>query len=193
MQWPSTHTAPDLVMPIQRIDLRAYRESITRRLVAAEAQDEVPAALLGFSAGGERWLIDLPDAGEVLPVPALYPVPLTRPWFVGLASVHGELQAVTDFSWFCNGKLTERSPAARLLCIGSRLGGNAALLVEFVHGLKHAAGLTAVDNENGSPAQAWRGKICIDAQGARWTHLDVICLATAPEFIDAALPDPAGS
>ena len=55
---------------------------------------------LGFESGGERWLVDLADAGEVLPVPALAEVPLTRHWFRGIANIRGSLYSVTDLAAF---------------------------------------------------------------------------------------------
>lgn len=172
----------------QRIDLRAYQDSIAARLAAAQAGVGIPA-LLGFEAGGRHWLIELPAAGEVLPLPALAPVPLTRPWFAGLASVHGELQAVVDFSVFCGGPPTPRDAAARILRIGARQGGgNAALLVARVHGLKRTDTLSAVADAAAN-AHDWCGATYSDNQGGCWTCLDPVQLLADPLFRDAALPD----
>ena len=57
-------------------------------------------SLLAFESGGERWLVDLADAGEVLPVPPLSDVPLTQPWFLGIANIRGTLFSVTDLAAF---------------------------------------------------------------------------------------------
>lgn len=174
----------------KRIDLRAYQESIAVRLAAAQSGSGAPA-LLGFETGDRHWLVDLPAAGEVLLPPALSPVPLTRAWFAGLASVHGELQSVVDFSAFCGGPPTERSAGARLLCVGSRLGSNVALLVGRVHGLKRADVLFPVEDEpaDSSAALAWEGSAFTDTQGLRWTRLEIDPLFADPAFLDAALPD----
>ncbi|MEW6165681.1 MAG: chemotaxis protein CheW [Pseudomonadota bacterium] len=174
----------------RRIDLRAYQDSIAARLAAARDDAGAPA-LLGFEAGGTRWLVDLPAAGEVLPPPPLAPVPLTRPWFAGLANLHGELGAVVDFAAFCGGPSTPPGGAARLLRIGARHGSNVALLVARVHGLKRVDALVPTDPAPG-PAAAWRGASLGDAQGERWVRLDVERLLADPEFIDAALPETAG-
>ena len=170
----------------KRIDLRAYQESIASKLATAQAGGSAPA-LLGFQTGGQRWLIDLPAAGEVLPLPNLAPVPLTRSWFAGLASVHGELQAVVDFSIFCGGTATPRSPAARLLCVGPRFGSNAALLVERVHGLKRADVLFPADDDPADLATTWHGMAFTDTQGMRWTRLEVDHLLADPEFVQVGL------
>lgn len=172
----------------KRIDLRAYQESITNRLAAAQAGGGIPA-LLGFEAGGSRWLIDLPQAGEVMPLQVLCPVPLTQPWFAGLTNVHGELQGVVDFAVFCGGQPTPRDAAARLLCIGGRLGHNVTLLVERVHGLKHLDTLSAVEDAPGTVS--WQGDAYTDAQGVRWIRLEPAHLCADPAFLDAVLPDAA--
>lgn len=173
----------------KRIDLRDYQESITRRLADAQAGAGV-AALLGFESGGTHWLIDLPQAGEVLPLPTLCPVPLTQPWFAGLTNVHGELQGVIDFSVYCGGSPTPRDGAARLLCIGSRLGHNITLLVNRVHGLKRVDTLSAAE-ETSAAAGSWQGDAFLDAQGVRWIRLEPVHLCTDPAFLDAVLPDAA--
>jgi twitching motility protein PilI len=171
----------------KRIDLRAYQESIASRLAAAQAGGGVPA-LLGFAAGAQRWLIDLPAAGEVLPLPALTTVPLTQSWFAGLANVHGELQSVVDFSAFCGGPPTPRDSAARILRVGTRHGINAALLVTRVHGLKRSDTLFAADADE-MPGAAWQGESFTDTQGLRWTRLELEQLLADPRFLDAALPE----
>lgn len=172
----------------KRIDLRAYQEGIAGKLAAAQAGNSAPA-LLGFETGSGRWLIDLPVAGEVLPLPALAPVPLTQPWFAGLASIHGELRAVVDFSVFCGGPPTDRVASTRLLCVGARFGSNTALLVGRVHGLKRADMLfpAAADGQDEPPA--WRGTSFTDTQGACWTRLEIDRLLADPVFLDAALPE----
>lgn len=181
----------------KRTDLAAYQESIAARLAAAQSGGGA-AALLGFESGGTRWLVELPAAGEVLPVPPLAAVPLTRAWLAGLVNVHGELDAVVDFSVFCGGPPTPREGAARLLRIGARHGANCALLVERVHGLKRADALFADDDEGGdaaavppAPTFAWRGERFSDPQGARWFRLNVPALLADPVFRDAALPETA--
>lgn len=175
----------------KRIDLRAYQESIASRLAAAQAGDGTPA-LLGFEANDTRWLIDLPAAGEVLPLPVVTPVPLTRAWFAGLTNVHGELSSVVDFSVFCGGAPTPREGSARLLCVGLRHGMSCTLLVARVFGLKRTDTLFIADDGAASTAAPpWRGDLLTDTQGQRWARLEIDKLFVDPVFLDAALPDAA--
>jgi len=176
----------------KRIDLRSYQESIAGRLAAAQAGAAVPA-LLGFESGGSRWLVDLPSAGEVLTLPSLTPVPLTQPWFAGLANVHGELQGVVDFAAFCGAAPTVRDAAVRLLRVGSRQGINTALLVARVHGLKRTDGLFAAEAGPDAGSPPWRGEVFSDSQGLNWTRLEPAHLLADPRFQDASLLVPAVS
>lgn len=168
----------------KRTDLRAYQENIAARLAAAEAGTGTPA-LLGFESAGRNWLIDLAAAGEVLPLPAVTPVPLTQDWFAGLVNVHGELQELIDYAVLCGGAPTPRGPRARLLRIGARQGGRLALLVERVHGLKRADALFAAEAD-GTVAD-WQGDALTDTRGDCWLRLDVERLLAAPQLADAAL------
>lgn len=172
----------------KRIDLRAYQESIASRLAAAQSGTGTPA-LLGFEAGGRGWLVDLTEAGEVLPLPAVSPVPLTHDWFAGLANVHGELQEIVDFAVLCGAAPTPRGPQARILRIGARRGSRIALLVERVHGLKRADALFAAAAE--TRAADWQGDAFTDSRGERWLRLDPDRLLAAPILSDAALPEAA--
>ncbi len=174
----------------KRIDLRAYQEAIATRLAAAQAGGSAPA-LLGFESGGRRWLIDLPAAGEVMPLPPLAPVPLTQPWFAGLTNVHGELQVVVDFAVFCGVPPTAQDSAARLLRVGSRQGNNMALLVARVHGLKRTDSLFAAEADAAEPAGvSWQGEAFSDSQGTTWTRLELDPLLADPRFLDASLVAP---
>ena len=82
----------------KRISLQEFQAGLARRL--AEARDTRASALLAVQAGSRNWLLDLAEAGEILAVPPLAPVPLVHPWFRGLASVRGNLFGVVDFAAF---------------------------------------------------------------------------------------------
>ena len=83
----------------QRISLPAYQRDLTERLRTAEASDAA-GSRLGIEAGDDLWLVDLADAGDVLTLPQLERVPLTKPWFAGMVHIRGNLYAVVDFAAF---------------------------------------------------------------------------------------------
>jgi twitching motility protein PilI len=96
--------------------LREFQQALAAKLAGASAE-AAPHARLGVQAGGRLWLIRLDDAGEVLPLPDLTPVPLTRQWFLGLANIRGNLAGVVDFAGFMGSPPTERSPGCRLVVV----------------------------------------------------------------------------
>ena len=53
--------------------------------------------------GGDNWFVALHQVSEVIPVPPTVPVPLTQPWFRGVANVRGNLYSMVDFSAFQGG------------------------------------------------------------------------------------------
>src|SRR5207244_11648659 len=113
-----------------------------QRLQSAQAGARV-ASKLGCRLAGEAWLVDLVEAGTVLPVPPLTPVPLAQPWFRGVANIRGNLYSVTDFSAFARDLPTAMTEHARLLIIAERFRVGAALLVERAIGLRSNAGMQA--------------------------------------------------
>lgn len=167
----------------KKISLREFQGHLADRLKDAAAGRATPA-LLGVQAGDGYWLLKLPDAGEIVPLPALTPVPLTRPWFAGIANVRGQLHAVADFSLFQGGEPTPRTAASRLLLVGARHGSNAALLVSRLLGLKNPENFSAAPADPG--AAAWVAASRTDAEGRRWQQLDVCALLAAAAFMDIA-------
>ena len=123
-----------------RVSLRDYQLALSQRLQSAQAGARA-ASKLGVRMGGEAWLVDLMEAGEVMPVPSISPVPLAKPWFKGVANVRGNLYSVTDFSAFVGAQPIAISDQARLLLIAERFRAGAALLVERSLGLRNADNL----------------------------------------------------
>jgi twitching motility protein PilI len=165
----------------KRISLREFQESLAQRLASAQ-RGEARQALLGVESGNDLWLLDLSDSGEVLPVPPLTTVPLTKPWFAGIANVRGMLYSIVDFSAFRGGEPTRRNADTRLLLVGARHGINSALLMDRTLGLKNIDDLEPVAVEGDRPG--WAGIRRQDAQGRQWTLLKLRALLADPAFLD---------
>ena len=84
-----------MASPTARVSLRDYQLALSERLQSAQAGVRAPSKL-GLRVGGETWLVDLMEAGEVIPVPPISPVPLAQPWFRGVANVRGNLYSVAE-------------------------------------------------------------------------------------------------
>ena len=100
------------------ITLRDYQRELAERLRSAGGARQ--PSKLGLQIGGEAWLVDLADAGEVLPVPRIAPLPLTQPWFRGVANIRGNLYSVVDFPAFLGQRPVAASEQSRLLLLGAR-------------------------------------------------------------------------
>jgi twitching motility protein PilI len=162
-----------------RISLRDYQHALVERLRSAESGRT--SARLGVQVGAENWLVDLADAGEVIPVPAISPVPLTRPWLKGVTSIRGVLHSVVDFPAFLGGVGVTLSEQARLLLIGERFHLSSALLIDRSLGLHNPEQLQprAVAGQ----AAPWLKAEYDDADGRRWKELDMVQLARHPDFL----------
>lgn len=161
--------------------LREFQEHLAARLTSA-AQGKASSALLGIQAGNDYWLLNLSDSGEIVPLPPLAPVPLTKPWFSGIANIRGNLYSVADFSALRGGEPTPMNAASRLLLIGTRHGSNAALLVTRMLGLKNPEVLTPVSAD--TEAHPWEAEHLMDTDGRKWKKLNVRALLADPKFME---------
>ena len=171
------------MMAENKISLRDYQRELAERLRGAQSSRST--SHLGMQAGEERWLVDLADAGEVLPVPAITPVPLTRPWFKGVTNVRGKLYSVVDFPAFLGGSAVALNEQSRLLLVSERFRTGSALLVSRSLGLRDPGQLRA-RNRGGKTAPWIRGEY-VDGDGAVWTELDLPQLVQHSEFLSVGL------
>ncbi|MDR2837665.1 MAG: chemotaxis protein CheW [Azonexus sp.] len=165
----------------RKTSLRDFQAYLAARLTNA-AQGHGAVSWLGIEAGGEDWLVDLSDGGEIVQAPQLAPVPLTRPWFAGIANIRGNLYTVTDFSSFRSGAPTPRNSSTRILLIGAKHGSNAALLVSRMLGLKNPGDFVAEAPQAEDPP--WCEQRYLDTQGRAWRKLSVRGLLADHEFMN---------
>jgi len=167
-----------------KLDLRTFQQELASRL-ATKTAAQVESSRLGLSCGGERWLIRLADAGEVVTVPEIVPVPLTRPWYLGVANIRGNLYSVVDFARFL-GKDAPTGGQLRLVLFGSRAGEmNAGVVVQRVLGLRNVAELAPAAPPQGAPA--WYGQRWMDGDGGAWQEIDLAKLAQDPAFLQVGI------
>lgn len=131
--------------------LRQFQARLSERL--RQAGNAPRAAKLGLMIGARRWLVDLAEAGEIVPLPsAITPVPLTADWFRGIVNLRGALFAVSDLRRFAGGAPTPVTRESRLLAFSTSLDLNAALLVSRMLGLHDPGGWR--EAEAGEAAEA---------------------------------------
>jgi twitching motility protein PilI len=171
-----------------KLDLRAFQQQLASRL-AAKTTAQVEQSRLGLACAGAQWLIRLADAGEVIAVPAMAAVPLTKPWFLGVANIRGNLYTVIDFGGFLGHPVEPPAPGTnqvRLVLFGPRAGElRAGIVVQRVLGLRNLAELVEGEKPNDLPQ--WYGARWTDREGGVWQEIDLARLAQDPGFLQAGL------
>ena len=164
-------------------NLKEFQEALAQRL--RDASEVESTARLGLESGGRRYLVRLEEAGEVLPVPPLCPVPLTRSWFLGLANVRGNLVAVVDLAEFAGGGATAQGADARLVLFAERFGARSSLLAARMLGLKNLTGFDACDRDS---APSWVRACYVEKSGgaAVWSELDMGELMASESFLQVS-------
>ena len=168
-----------------RLDLRTFQQELALRL-AKKTTAQVEASRLGLSANDSRWLIRLADAGEVITVPQIVTVPMTKPWFLGVANIRGNLYTVVDFAGYLGGEPVALAGSTRLVLFGPRVGDlNAGLVVQRVLGLRNLSDLApAAAVPDGAP---WYAQRWTDEEGNAWQEIDLAKLARTPEFLQVGI------
>ncbi|WP_312519342.1 chemotaxis protein CheW [Massilia sp.] len=160
----------------RRSRLRAYQEQLLEKMQAAKNGAGASVAQLGLGIGGARYLVDLAEVGEIVAPPPLTAVPLTQPWYLGLANVRGNLLGVIDLAAYLGAPAAsgEHAGAPRLAVFAPMLGFNCALLASQVYGLRQAG---AMERD---------GDLLRDAEGNAWTPLSLAALVQEPRFLHVA-------
>ena len=167
--------------------LRELQTRLARRM--QQVRSETPGqSWLAVDCAGQGLLMSLRQAGEIFDLSAMLPVPHTQPWLAGVVNLRGGVFTAIDLALFLGLRQAHDAPAprehVRLVAFNAALGINAALMVDRLAGLRHAADLRreAAEADNaGTPDFAlarWS-----DAAGRSWQEIDLTALARLPQFL----------
>lgn len=171
----------------KELNLRQYQEDILARLGAlSESTSNTAASRLGVSVGQTRVLVDLAEISEVLALPEIHQVPLTRPWFLGMANVRGNLYGINDLGQLTGQPATIKTSNSRVLLINQDLATQAGLVVDRLIGLRS---IDQLKEKKSKKAQAfcYKTKTYEDSEGNAWLELDCHALVSAKEFMQPSL------
>ena len=164
--------APRRLDPAGRRErLRVYQQQLLERMQAARTSGGARLQQLGVMIGDERFLVDLTQTGEIVPLAPICTVPLTQPWYLGLSNIRGNLVGVIDYARYLDAGESPAVAGSRVLTFAAGLGFNCGLLVTRVLGLRQAAGMEAA------------GDRLRDTDGNEWTALDLAELTRDPRFL----------
>jgi twitching motility protein PilI len=115
--------------------LHDYEQRSLAHVVGLPEQIEAPGLWrgVGFRVGRERLASAYEDVVEILPMPALTPVPGAQPWMLGVANVRGTLLPVVDLRQFLDGERTPLTEGQRVLVV-RQPGGNVAVTIDELYG-----------------------------------------------------------
>jgi twitching motility protein PilI len=162
----------------KRLNLREFQQNLSDR-IQAQGRTNDQVSTLGVQIAGQNWLVDMFNISEVLPLPPLTRVPLSKPWFRGVANVRGVLYCVTDMAAYQQRGEVIGGNASRVLLVAERLAFNAALLVDRVLGLRDVR-IWQQSNVDGQIEYR-------DEQGILWRKLDLIGLLEQSEFLQVGI------
>lgn len=160
--------------------LREFSAHLAARLQASPGPLRAPARL-AVRIGGDGYLLDMNQAGEIVTVPGITAVPWTKPWFRGLANVRGRLVGVIDLPLLAGGEAIGADDARQLVVGKETLKFNIALLVTRAFGLRNLAeldALGAVDDK----ARPWERGAYRDGDGNRLVEIDLARLVAVEDF-----------
>ncbi len=187
---PQTSPAADSTsgkLERRRTQLREFQAQLVQRMHAAKSGADAHVNQLGIQIGSLRALISLAQAGEIVPLSAITPVPLTQDWYLGVANIRGNLVSVADLARFNGGPVTAIDKDSRILAFGPSLNFNAGLLVSRVLGLRSMAQLSPAGSASAEPGAAWCSATLVDNEGQHWQQLDLEQAVRDPRFLQIGI------
>jgi twitching motility protein PilI len=163
--------------------LREYQQQLAERTLSARHATSVAPRQLGFVAADQGWLIDIRDATEIMPMPAMTKVPNTQAWFLGLFNHRGTLAGVVDFETFLGQVPRPVQPTDKLIVLSEKFSFGCALRVPEVCGLMSVAGSEAPAAVSMLPA--WAGPSW-SHEGRQWHALNLRLLLADSALKNAA-------
>lgn len=141
--------------------------------------NEASQAVLGVAIGEERYLVPMTEVSEVITIPKLAHVPLTQPWFAGLANVRGNLYGITDLCSYLGIPPLPYNLKARILLVSPDNKIRGGFIVNNMLGIRSLSEFTA-ENTTGSDHH-YR-----DSEGRTWRKLSLFELARGEKFMQIA-------
>lgn len=166
----------------EKVKLRDYQKSILDRLdIVRSGATSMAASYLGVEISGRNVLVDLLDISETLVVIDIEPVPLVKPWFLGMANVRGVLYAINDLGQLLDQRFTPVSSSTRMLLINESISSNVGILADRLIGLRNLESFTLQETTE-------EDSICFkrvryeDEEKRTWYMLDCEKLISSRDF-----------
>lgn len=160
--------------------LREFSTRLAERIKAAPQRPTEPMRL-AVRMGSANYLLDMPSAGEIVPLPDIAPVPWTQPWYRGLANVRGRLIGVIDLMELAGRTPLPSDQSVQLLVLSETLKVNVALLITRAFGLRDITALESLGAPTGE-VLPWEAERYRDVDGTVMTELKLGRLLASDAF-----------
>ncbi|MES2857828.1 MAG: chemotaxis protein CheW [Pseudomonadota bacterium] len=141
---------------------------------------------VAYRVGSHRLASGFDEVVEILPLPAVTPVPGSQPWMLGVANVRGTLLPVVDLKQFLEGERTVLHESQRVLVV-RQPGGDVAVTIDELFGQRSFVDEQGID---AGPVSQGRYAHFIDRayhmNHQDWGVFSLERLARTPEFRQAA-------
>lgn len=174
-------------MAVADYTLKDYQASILAKLEQAKKTDvSTTHTYLGVRLAGNNVLVSMQDISETLPIAELYPVPLVKPWFLGVTNIRGILYSVYDLAQLLTGVKTGLSTSSRALLVHDDIASHIAIMVESVKGIRKIENMRKSERAVGFEF-CMQAEVYEDESGEAWQVLDCAKLLTAKQFVQSYL------
>lgn len=168
--------------------LRRMEQAVMDRAPRLPEETKGPALWsgVGFRVADLHLVTPLEHVGEVLPYPALTPVPGTKSWVRGIANVRGNLLTIVDLAEYFGKARIYPDERTRVLVMNVETLST-GLLVNEVFGLRHFN-----EEQERREAGVFEEVVVPHLQGAflrdraLWGLFDMYSLAASSDFMHAA-------
>jgi twitching motility protein PilI len=164
--------------------LSSQRESYSRHLESRlrnQASSGEEPVRLAVRIGAASILTDMTHVSEIIPTPALTPVPWTKPWFRGLCNVRGRVVGVIDLPEFSGAPALPMDQAQQLIVLGETLKVQAGILISRAYGLRKLSSMQSLDL-SGNDHLPWEIARYTDIHGDILTEIDIARLVDQDAF-----------
>jgi len=141
---------------------------------------------VAYRVGTHRLASGFDEVVEILPMPAVTPVPGSQPWMLGVANVRGTLLPVVDLKQFLEGERTVLHESQRVLVV-RQPGGDVAVTIDELYGQRSFIDGQGIDAASVSAGRyAYFIERAYHTNNQDWGVFSLERLARTPEFRQAA-------
>jgi len=168
--------------------LADYEQRSLAHVAGVPEQLDAPGLWRGvaYRVGNHRLASGFDEVVEILPMPAVTPVPGAQPWMLGVANVRGTLLPVVDLKQFLEGERTVLHESQRVLVV-RQSGGDVAVTIDELYGQR-----SFIDDQGIDAASMSAGRYAHFIERAYhvndhdWGVFSLDRLVRTPEFRQAA-------